>query len=732
MRPFAIMRTADQWVRAAHDGTAIDLRTGGVELDWTEPEPASVAAAGPLAGLAFDSACRLYRSIDGAGRVERVRWSPDGPAGAGVDLFAGVPPEAVGDFAPREPATALSRPRALAIDVDDRLAIAETGARSVLVLDLWSGQVLSRLALAATPLDLAAGSRWTWILLEGDAGIIRMQARGAALHRPLPRPAGIATTAVALRLACGPGDQLALLFADPAGADSGRVVTMRDAGGTLTPEDVLEVPRGSDLEFDGEGAIVVARTPGESFLRFARTDDGWLRGPSLTARGYDGHGIVRTPQGRIGYWCERGFRTATLARRRFVDAGSVTTFRLDSGTLHNEWGRVFLDACVPDGTRLQVRFATTDDDDARDAIERRPPANAVSVRVLRPDLSPPMPPAALAPADNGEPHPLHRRETGHELPWVRSPAGDRFETYEAPVTAPPGRYLWLTLDLYGATYASPRVRSLRAELQGHDHLRRLPRTFSREPAVASFLRRFLDLPDAVLDDLDGRSDQRAALLRPSGAPAEVLPWLAGFVGLVLDERWPEPVRRQLIGEAAWLMRMRGTVAGLRRFLRVALGDRRDVLIVERWRVRGLGGALLGDDTQTSTSVVGAGLRVGGAVGEPGESPLSGSAEDAFVTHAHRFTVVIGAELSADERDMVHDLLEVHRPAHTLFDVCTVGSGMRVGRGLHVGLLSMIGRTGGYQQLALGATTLGRDGVAGRPEPGTSVGTGRVGAETRVG
>jgi hypothetical protein len=31
-RGFALVRTRDQWVRAAHDGTGIDPDTGGVRL----------------------------------------------------------------------------------------------------------------------------------------------------------------------------------------------------------------------------------------------------------------------------------------------------------------------------------------------------------------------------------------------------------------------------------------------------------------------------------------------------------------------------------------------------------------------------------------------------------------------------------------------------------------------------------------------------------------------------
>jgi phage tail-like protein len=734
MRPFAVIRTEDQWVRAAHDGTVIDLETGGVELDWTEtPGPAGTDPA-PPGGLAFDSACRLYRSRPDVGRIERRRWPAGAATGPAEDLVVAPTPGALGDFAAHESPPPLRDPRALAVDVDDRLFIAEAGARRVLVLDLWSGRLLERVPLAAAPLDLAAGSRWVWVLLEGDAGVVRMHARGSLLDRALPSlPTPVPTGAAVRRLARGDGDTLWLLVGDA--ADRAWAVELLDAGGELRPTGVvLDADRASDLELDGDGALVVARAAEETFLRYGHTETGWVRGGSLAARGYDGAGIVRTPDGRIAYWSRTGLRTATAARRRFREAGSVTTFRLDSGALQTAWGRLFVDACVPHGTRLLVHCTTADDDDGLAPIPRTRPANAAEITIVRPDLSPPMPPAALAPGTKAPARPLYRRATGRELPWVRPAAGDRFETYEAPVIAQPGRYLWVTLDLIGATHASPRVRALRAEHPGHEHLRRLPRAFSREPAPAEFLRRYLALPDTTLDDLEGRSEQRAVLVHPAGTPVEALPWLAGFTGLVLDDRWPEAVRRALIAEAVRLFRVRGTVAGLERFLRLVLGDRRDVIIVERWRVRGLGGALLGgeDTSAFSGSVVGGGLRVGGATGAPGEAPLATTTADAFATNAHRFTVVIPAELSADELDMVRHVLDLHRPAHTVVDVCTVGAGMRVGRGLHVGLLSMIGRTGGFRELQVGETTLGRDAVLGRPGPGTGVGTGRLGQETRVG
>ena len=82
--------------------------------------------------------------------------------------------------------------------------------------------------------------------------------------------------------------------------------------------------------------------------------------------------------------------------------------------------------------------------------------------------------------------------------------------------------------------------------------------------------------------------------------------------------------------------------------------------------------------------------------------------------------------------MVRYILEVHRPAHTLFEICTLGAGMRVGRGLHLGISSTIGRTGSFRTLQLGAAALGRGGIVGRPDAGTAPDVTRLGRGSRVG
>jgi hypothetical protein len=119
------------------------------------------------------------------------------------------------------------------------------------------------------------------------------------------------------------------------------------------------------------------------------------------------------------------------------------------------------------------------------------------------------------------------------------------------------------------------------------------------------------------------------------------------------------------------------------------------------------------------------------VGRPTASPIDGTLDDAFRTHAHRFTVLIPAPLSAAQLDVVRHIVEVHRPAHTVFELCTTGAGMRVGRGLMLELSSVVGRTGGFSPFQTGSSLLGRGAILGRPAEGATLGNGRAGG-ARVG
>jgi phage tail-like protein len=667
-------------------------------------------------GLCFDKECRLYFTARAEGRVKKLLWAA-GASATPADFLESHDDAGRGDFSESPNAAQVFEPVALVVDGNERLFVADRAQAAVHVFDLWSGRLLRTFRVGTAPLDLAVSGGKVLVLTMANTHLLRLDTGGVTPDIALPAGA-VAPT----RLAASESQGIFVL--DGAGTAGARVLT---AG-----RSPLAVPDASDIEFQTDDTLVVARAPGQDLLRFRYSAGAVEEIGALKAKGYDGRGIVQTPDGRIGFLTANGFRHAVGARLRYERLGRITTFRLAAEEYQSTWGRVFVDACIPRETGVRIHCSVADEPPEGVTLTRTLPANVASITVLRPDLSPPMPPMSMVPGGDEVRDQIHRRETGAEMPWVLKESGDRFETYEAPVLSGPGRFLWVTLELTGNGLFTPMVKSIRAERVSHDQMNRLPNVYHREDEASGFLRRYLAMFDGALAEMDARGFARHSLIDPRSVPGGLLPWLASFVGLVTDERWPEAVKRQLIAEAVWLFRFRGTIAGLKRFLEIYLGGVQ-VVILEKFRMRGLGGAMLGSSSAVeANSVLGAGMRIGGAVGVTEEQFIGGNVDDAFTTHAHRFTVLIPAVLTGEQMDVVRRILDVHRPAHTLVDVCAIGAGMRVGRGLHIGLSSMIGATSGFRTIELGASALGRDGILGRPIAGTEIGESQVGKDTQVG
>jgi phage tail-like protein len=97
----------------------------------------------------------------------------------------------------------------------------------------------------------------------------------------------------------------------------------------------------------------------------------------------------------------------------------------------------------------------------------------------------------------------------------------------------------------------------------------------------NFLNRFLLIFESVLGPLQRTIGQLEYYYDPKVAPYELMPWLATWVGLVLNENWSIADRRKLIGRAAELYRLRGTRRGLSEYLKIFTGV--TPRIIESWQ-----------------------------------------------------------------------------------------------------------------------------------------------------
>lgn len=755
---FALMLGETAWQRAAFDAH-VALVDGVVQLAWDERFDVADSAASPSApadragaGLAFDAQCRLFHSGPDEQRVQRWLWDRLDPAHPQhspppADLLVAehgaphvegaLPPRASG-FEPQVPQAAAPRfqPRALACDDDDHLYVLDSAARCVWIVALAARRVMRAEPVPADAVHIAWQGGWLWVLCAGGT-LLRLSATRA----PQPWPAGLVLPAEASRLAF---------------ADDGRLFVLRrahEANAKLLllgqPGRWLAVPRSlgqvgatgpfafaSGLCVAGSGEkqhLVVARRGGELFTRVSlAAEAAYALAEPLAARHYDGLGIAATPEGGVVFMTPRGPRRATGARLRHHAQGRVVGFRLDAGEAQASgaasWGRLLLDLCLPPNTSVRLHAIVSDDDIDGPRLPRTPPANQALAAIEAPDQTP-LPLEAWMPDEEAVTQTIFPRSDGSEQPWWVE--RERFDTYEAVAPPTPGRYLWLVLVLQGHSRATPRLRGVRAEHPAHDWLRRLPQLYSRHEGMRHFLQCQLAPLAGLDDDLAAQADARHALLKPCSTPAAALPWLAGWIGLTLDERWSDTARRGFIREAPWLFRLRGTVWALRRMVEIVTGAR--VVIVEQFRLRGLG--RLGPDPTGAgwdePAVLGHGLRVGGPLGNDSVRSEGNEVADSFALNAHRFAVLVQAELSTDTEAAVRHLLDVHRPAHTLFSLCALGQGARIGRGLQIGLSTVVGHSAGFGTLQLGGATLGRTQVLGRPQPGLRPGSARIGTQGRL-
>lgn len=691
----------DQWARCAHQGTSL-LPGGGVELTWLDDGAAEAChPSGPPvcepSGLAFDRWCTAYRSRPELGLVEVASTAP---------RRSGRCPGVLG------------RPRGLAVDRRQRLYVAEPGLRGVRVIDLWQRQVLRLVPVGpGRPVDVAADCGQVLALVRRPDRLVRLDGRRGAR----PGPSLVAPRCVdglqPTRIASGP----LVLW-----TGHGRGIVARPDGHVE-----VDVDGATDLDVTPSGVLVVARGGGQPIRRFMASDGTWLELEPVGAPGYDGGAVAITPQGRIAYTVADGWTTTTGAVAHHVSTGSVITCRFDSGAYRTRWGRLFVDACLPTSTDLRVRFLTTDDDDVPDPVPATRPARGNNI-VRHADRTPPLPSATqLASAvQAGDGVALYRRPGGAEEPWLVGTDEAVRATYEAPVAAAPGRYLWIVLELTGTDRVTPRVHALRVERRGHPLLDSLPASWSRDDGDADFLQRFLTPLDGLLDDLDRKAAQRAILLDPRSSLPETVSWLASFAGLVLDGRWSDSARRTLVAEAHHLYARRGTRAALLRIVEIYLG--RLPTLVEHWQLRGLGGAELGQQPGGPPAPV-----VGGtasATATLGRFTIGGTRpdNDSYRASAHRFTVLVPGTLTTEQRTVVDSLVRAHRPAHTAFEVCELGSGMRVGQRLRVALTSFVGPQPEWAPAVLGQVTVGGDGVVGTPLVGSRVGGSATVGSVRVG
>lgn len=86
-----------------------------------------------------------------------------------------------------------------------------------------------------------------------------------------------------------------------------------------------------------------------------------------------------------------------------------------------------------------------------------------------------------------------------------------------------------------------------------------------------FALRFTSALDEVLAPALWALDDLDAYVDPGLAPPDFLEWLAGWLGIELDQTWPEERRRTMLAGAADLYRWQGTARAIGRLVEIHTG-----------------------------------------------------------------------------------------------------------------------------------------------------------------
>lgn len=230
------------------------------------------------------------------------------------------------------------------------------------------------------------------------------------------------------------------------------------------------------------------------------------------------------------------------------------------------------------------------------------------------------------------------------------PAGTRFECYIQTAAEPTRQDLWIEsraeLTQDGVVVFAEETVRLAIRAKG-SYLKYLPELYAQDEMMG----RFLMLFESFWSPIQMQSQTMDVYLDPKMTVPRLLPWIASWVGLDLDEQMPEQRQRRLIKKASSLFRRRGTKGALQEYLEISTGG--DVEIVEH-RARNF---VLGTDGRLGPGV---------ALGQD--------------NHPHSFTVNVrmaGSSVPNDseraryelgQRRQIESIIHAEKPAHARYNL----------------------------------------------------------------
>jgi phage tail-like protein len=628
-------------------------------------------------------------------------WRIDGCSGEAFPLLPGGPGSDIGQ---------LTQPRGLAAGpgpIGWRLYIADSGNRRVQVMDARSQQILTTWAspLVRTPIAVAAGQAGAVYVVDADTlAVHRYRADGQVdatfwqtLSARQDRPAAPQRVVVVSdqgkdRIVILDGSRV--VFADTTGAPA--------AGGSWPfslASPAIALAATADAVYIGcvDGTLVRFTPAGEQ-----RSSLTVGTGLTALALGCRANQLVASTGALPLTMLDTG--------GGFLTGGSLRAGPFTIRARPYEWQRLRVDAEVASASSHLQLFTHV----SADATP--PPAT--------------FDPAAWTPSPADELDVLLLGPEVRQVLMQGPPADPQADQDPGPLR---DLHIWIGARLSGDGTSSPVVHQMRLDWSPPAYLEHLPATYREGARRPLLLGLMLSLLGSEIDRVDGVLDGLAALFDVASAPADWLPWLAGWLDFTPASGWSTAELRSRLMQAIDLYPWRGTPEGMKRYVEMYAGVH--ALIEEPAAAIAL--FRLDDDIALGfTTVLGPEYEQGAVLASTavlGQSSVL-NAQDVgaplFSDIVHRFSVrVYGAEIDTPATlAAVQRVVDAEKPAHTVAHVCVIEPSMRIGFQARIGIDTIV--AGPPPDLRVGAVgELGVDAiVANQPRRGNRLGQGaRVGA-----
>jgi phage tail-like protein len=218
---------------------------------------------------------------------------------------------------------------------------------------------------------------------------------------------------------------------------------------------------------------------------------------------------------------------------------------------NRRWLRIEATAHLPEGTTLEISYASAGKDEERNrplaiARETALPASRRVERLL------------------GEDSLWKGRTVFRGGGSINREA----KTFSAKLFDERDRYLWVSVALTAAPGARlPVLSKLDVLYPGRSLMENLPATFQRdEERPDSFLRSLVGVLETTTHGIDERIASLGSLIAPASAPEPWLDFVARWIGLPWDDELSLDRKRSLMGRAERIITSRGTRNGLETLL----------------------------------------------------------------------------------------------------------------------------------------------------------------------